>query len=133
MRLERFHRDPDQLLFLATRVLVRTVLSRYAPVAPADWRFAADEYGRPHVVGDGQPRLSFNLSNTSRLVVCAVAQDTDVGVDAERVRPRTPLDIADRFFAPREAAALSALPTDEQLARFYDYWTLKESYIKARG
>ncbi len=133
VRLERFHREPDRLLFLATRVLVRTVLSRYASVAPADWRFAADEYGRPHISGHDQPRLSFNLSHTSGLVVCAVARDTDVGVDAERVRSKSVLGIADRFFAPQEAAALHALPPDEQLRCFYDYWTLKESYIKARG
>ena len=37
-------------------------------------------------------------------------------------------EIARRFFAPEEAAAVEARPE-----RFFDYWTLKESYIKARG
>jgi 4'-phosphopantetheinyl transferase len=43
------------------------------------------------------------------------------------------LDVADRFFSPSEVAALRALPREEQLDRFFFYWTLKESYIKARG
>jgi 4'-phosphopantetheinyl transferase len=30
-------------------------------------------------------------------------------------------------------AALRALPLSQQRARFFDFWTLKEAYIKARG
>ena len=39
----------------------------------------------------------------------------------------------ERFFSPREVADLRGLPADEQPVVFFDYWTLKESYIKARG
>jgi 4'-phosphopantetheinyl transferase len=42
-------------------------------------------------------------------------------------------DIAERFFSAQEVADLRALPEDEQPLVFFDYWTLKESYIKARG
>src|SRR6478735_12461604 len=31
--------ERDRVLYLATRALVRTVLSQYAEVAPAEWRF----------------------------------------------------------------------------------------------
>jgi 4'-phosphopantetheinyl transferase len=41
--------------------------------------------------------------------------------------------IADRYFSPHEVRALRALPPDRQRERFFEYWTLKESYIKARG
>src|SRR5690606_16766306 len=54
-------------------------------------------------------------------------------VDVENVRRRAPLDVADTFFAPAEVAALRALPLEQQPQRFFEYWTLKESYIKARG
>ena len=40
---------------------------------------------------------------------------------------------ADRYFSPTEVAALGALPEAARPDRFFDYWTLKESYIKARG
>ena len=43
------------------------------------------------------------------------------------------LAIADCFFAPSEVDALRALPEADQPRRFLEYWTLKESYIKARG
>src|SRR5262249_41176042 len=39
-RNQRFWFEKDRRLFLATRALVRTVLSHYADVSPEDWRFA---------------------------------------------------------------------------------------------
>jgi 4'-phosphopantetheinyl transferase len=133
-RLERFVFLRDRLLYLATRALVRTVLSRYEAVAPAAWRFTISNHGRPEVSSQGERPLRFNLSNTNGLVVCAVVRDVEVGVDVEHVgRATAHLEVAEQFFAPAEVSALRALPRHEQHRRFCDYWTLKESYIKARG
>jgi 4'-phosphopantetheinyl transferase len=55
-------------------------------------------------------------------------------VDVENVRAReVSIDIADRYFAPQEVAALAAAPPHQQPYRFFEYWTFKEAYIKARG
>ena len=78
--------------------------------------------------------LSFNLSHTERLIVCLVALDREVGVDAEDTeRAGETVEVADRFFSPTEVAALRALPAQSRRRRFFQYWTLKEAYIKARG
>ncbi len=78
--------------------------------------------------------LRFNLSNTRGLVACAVALEGEIGVDVEAVdRGGDLLEIAERFMAAPEAAAIRALPPDAQAFRFFTYWTLKEAYIKARG
>jgi 4'-phosphopantetheinyl transferase len=45
----------------------------------------------------------------------------------------TDMAVADRFFAASEAACIRRCPPDNRQSRFYDFWTLKESYIKARG
>ncbi|WP_437911533.1 4'-phosphopantetheinyl transferase superfamily protein [Sorangium sp. So ce302] len=121
--------------YLLTRALVRTVLSKYANVAPEAWSFVRNEFGRPQIAGPpGVPPIRFNLSNTRGLIACLVALDRDVGVDVEDTeRASGAVDIADRFFSPGEVRALRALPPERQRARFFEYWTLKESYIKARG
>ena len=49
---------------LLTRVLVRTVLSRYAPLAPAAWEFESNANGKPRVAGEAAPELEFNLSHS---------------------------------------------------------------------
>jgi 4'-phosphopantetheinyl transferase len=114
---------------------VRTVLSYYADVRPEAWRFLTNDYGRPEVDEPADARwLKFNLSHTNGLIAMIVARDLEVGVDVEdRDRRGQLLNVADRYFSPSEVEALHALPDDEQLDRFFLYWTLKESYIKARG
>jgi 4'-phosphopantetheinyl transferase len=78
--------------------------------------------------------LRFNLSNTRGLIVCLVARDREVGVDVEDThRHGETVAIADRFFSPSESASLNKQPLHKQRDRFFDYWTLKEAYIKARG
>ena len=134
-RMARFIFDRDRRRFLMTRALVRSALSRYAAVAPADWTFTANAHGRPELVDRprGVPDLRFNLSHTEGLVACAVTIGREIGVDVEHVGRRLTHDIAGRFFAPREVRDLHALPAGEQPTVFFDYWTLKEAYIKARG
>jgi 4'-phosphopantetheinyl transferase len=134
-RRRRFHFERDRHSFLVTRALVRTVLSRYAAVAPTAWAFVPNGYGRPEIAGpEGVPPLCFNLSHTRGLVVCLVALGRDVGVDVEPVdRPAPSIGLAERYFAPAEVARLRRLAPAEFASTFLDLWTLKESYIKARG
>lgn len=59
-----------------------------------------------------------------------------VGVDVEDAAGRTAdrcLRIARRFFFPGEAAALQALPPEEQVPAFLTLWTQKEAAVKATG
>ena len=131
----RFYFARDRRRYLVTRALVRTVLSRYAPVDPRDWVFSTNGYGRPEIANaEAADALSFNISHTHSLIVLGVAKQRALGVDVENVKARkVSIDIADHYFAPAEVAALQIVPRDRQQDRFFEYWTFKESYIKARG
>jgi 4'-phosphopantetheinyl transferase len=122
---------------LVTRALIRTTLSRYHPtVDPRAWQFTTNAFGRPELASPlCEPRLRFNLSHTDGMIVCLVAADREVGIDVENVMRRQVdgVDIADHYFSVTEVADLRRLPRSEQRDRFFDYWTLKEAYIKARG
>jgi len=132
----RFHFADDRKRYRVTRALVRTALSRYAPVAPLDWSFATNAYGRPHIAeahGDAA-EISFNLSHTRGLIALAVTRGQAVGIDVENLAVReVSTGIADRFFAQAEVDELATTPPSRQQDRFFEYWTFKESYIKARG
>ncbi|MBA2675212.1 4'-phosphopantetheinyl transferase superfamily protein [Ramlibacter sp.] len=135
-RQRRFVFERDRHRYLVTRALVRTVLSRYVPVAPRDWTFTENRYGKP--TADNAPArdmaLSFNVTHTQGLVAIAVTRKAALGVDAENTEKRqAPLDVAGHFFAPDEVSALAGIGAERQHDRFFQYWTLKESYIKARG
>jgi 4'-phosphopantetheinyl transferase len=132
----RFYFADDRRRYLVTRALVRTVLSRYLPVSPRKWVFATNAYGRPEIANAVADRaqLSFNISHTRSLIVLGVTSRGALGVDVENFAARkVSLEIADRFFSPQEVAALARVPQQRQQYRFFEYWTFKEAYIKARG
>jgi 4'-phosphopantetheinyl transferase len=135
-RAARFRFPEHAHTFRVSHALVRACLSHYWPaVPPREWTFVENAHGRPDLApSPSVPPLVFNLSHTQGLAACAIALDAEIGVDVEWVDRRSATtEIADRFFAPAEVAQLKASPLSEQKSRFFDYWTLKESYIKARG
>jgi 4'-phosphopantetheinyl transferase len=133
-RLSRFVQAKDRHQFVVARGLLRTTLSRYADVLPSDWTFLCNRYGKPEIFSpETYTGLRFNISHTHGLVSCAVSRHHDVGIDVERTDRPTSMDVARRFFSPVEASHLERLPGEQRPGVFFDYWTLKEAYIKARG
>ena len=132
----RFHFARDRRRYLLTRALVRTVLSRYAGLAPTDWEFRTNPYGRPEIANGGPMagQIVFNVSHTHSLILLGVTRDRAIGVDVENLLSRSvTLDIADQCFARAEVEALARTPAERRQERFFEFWTFKESYIKARG
>jgi 4'-phosphopantetheinyl transferase len=134
-RVSRFVQQDDAMRFVIGRALARTMLSSFVNVAPQEWPIVIDEHGRPQLASlpSGAPDLCFNLSHTPGMVACAVTIAREIGVDVEHVGRHLTHDVPERFFSAREVADLRALPDAEQAIVFFDYWTLKEAYIKARG
>lgn len=118
--------------FIAARGMLRAVLASYLRTDPAALAFLYGEHGKPALADDGP--LRFNLSHSRGVALLAVAWGRELGVDVEGIREDVLRErIADRFFSPREVAALNALPEAEQAAGFFNCWTRKEAYIKALG
>jgi len=133
-RYARFAFEKDRRQFLLTRALVRDVLSRYLGVEPAALVFARNEYGKPALAEPLGCPVTFSLSHTKGLSVCAVASEQMIGVDVESLqRTNNHQDIAKRFFAPSEATFLESLNEAQKRPEFLRLWTLKEAFIKARG
>jgi 4'-phosphopantetheinyl transferase len=134
-RADRFCFQKDREHFIVARGLLRTILGRYLDVEPSQLRFCYNPHGKPalseELSGDG---LRFNLSHSHGLALYAITRGREVGVDIERIRPNlVDEQIAKGFFSRREVAKLRALPLAMQQVAFFDCWTRKEAYIKARG
>jgi 4'-phosphopantetheinyl transferase len=134
-RLGRFRVEVDRTTYLVAHALLRSVLSVHAPADPRSWRFAAGPHGKPSVAAPSEHRdISFNLSHARGRVAVAVALGREVGVDVEDAARAGALeDLADRYLSPVEVCALRALHPKARRERFLACWTLKESYLKARG
>lgn len=131
-RAARFVFDRDRSRFVAAHGWLRLLLAKYLGEPPAALRFALGPWGKPRLMDPGVD-VRFNLSHAGDHALIAVAVGIEVGVDLEQDRPEPLLDLARRFFAPGEVAALEALPYAEQPAAFTRGWTRKEAFIKALG
>jgi 4'-phosphopantetheinyl transferase len=134
-RAARFVMDVHRNRFIAGRAMLRDLIAGYLEQPPQSIRFAYNEWGKPAIApGFAQLDLRFNLSHSGDLAMYAFAIARDVGVDIEMIRADAAGDrIAENYFSPAEVTMLRALPADRQVEAFFNCWTRKEAYVKARG
>ena len=140
-RNQRYRFARDRHRDLVARALLRSALGGLLDTRPEDVEFEIGAKGKPHLKDKSEPQRAidqpalpfFNLSHSADWVVLAVA-NFPVGIDIEFTqRKNNVLAIARNYFFGREVEQLFSLPFDQQRERFFDYWTLKEAYMKARG
>ncbi|MBK6522730.1 MAG: 4'-phosphopantetheinyl transferase superfamily protein [Sphingobacteriaceae bacterium] len=77
--------------------------------------------------------LFFNLSNSGKKAVFAFSRNADVGIDLEMIRTLPDLEeLIQKNFTTKETEYINKLE-NEKLKRFFLFWTIKESYLKAIG
>ena len=133
-RADRYLRPENRVESIAGHALVRHALAERSGLPPDAFGFAADPLGKPHARVDGEPcALAVNLSHTTGMVAVAVGNAETVGVDVEPSGRPVTLEIADRYFCPREVAWLHGLPASDRREAFLRLWTGKEAFLKATG
>lgn len=135
-RYQGFGSARDGQIYLRSRAMLRRLLSKYSDVEPSQWQFVLGEHGRPGIDASqhGQ-KLDFNLSHTSDICACVISDGRACGIDVENTgRQSDYLKVAKRMFAEAELEAISS-PVDEKAGKkaFFQYWTLREAYLKALG
>jgi len=129
VRLDRFARKEDAERALLSEVLPRVLLSQAFGIRNRDIFFCKNEFGKPYV--RNRSDAYFNVSHSGDWVVCALARN-EIGIDIEKIK-QINSQIADCFFSKEELVSLNHIEGNDRLNRFYEIWTLKESYVKAVG
>ncbi|MBS7196640.1 MAG: 4'-phosphopantetheinyl transferase superfamily protein [Bacteroidales bacterium] len=114
---------------LLGEALVRFALKKYWNLTSEDYRIDRGEKGKPFIVG--VENVFFNISHSGDYVVCAVS-DREIGIDIEK-RTKARMEVAGRFFHGEEVAQLKMLEEDKQDQLFFNYWSVKESFLKYIG
>jgi phosphopantetheinyl transferase len=121
--------------YVASRALLREALSEYtdSAVTHSEWLFDTGPYGKPRVLIPAAPAPHFSISYTSDMLVIAVSQKFELGVDLEALPPETDREVPWQVLSSAERQAVHALPVAEQFLEFLRLWTLKEAYTKYFG
>lgn len=134
-RADRFHFAVDRMRYVVGRGVLRQLLARGLSTRPEALRFDYSGFGKPGMAtGVARSQLQFNLSHSGDIVLIGLTVGRALGIDVERMRTDLAVEkIAQRFFSPRERAALATLEPGRQADGFFTCWTRKEAYIKAHG
>lgn len=134
-RAGRYLLDRARDEFLAGRFLVRLALSRLLGVAPNTIRFGRSARGRPILQKtDGVPSVSFSLSHSAGLVICAIACGRIVGADIEGLAPIWKgTDLLRRCLHVEERLGFERPPLIAPDRILLEHWVYKEAYVKALG
>ena len=132
-RANRFHFAQHRHHFIVARGTLRTLLSRYLNTSPKELHFQYNVYGKP-ALDFPATRLHFNLSHSHELALFAFSYNREIGVDIEYMsRDIEYNELAQHTFSLQEATTITALSGEAKREGFFNCWTRKEAYIKARG
>jgi 4'-phosphopantetheinyl transferase len=134
-RASRFAFDRDRRRFIVARAHLRGLLAARLGTRPESVELAYGPRGKPELSRRfADSELRFNVSHSEDVAVFAFALRREIGVDVEAVRAIPDADdIAARFFSRRENEAYRALHRRDRALGFFNCWTRKEAFIKARG
>ena len=124
-KISKYRFDKDKKLSCGAYLLLKKQLNELNITNPI---FKTGKYGKAYI--SNYPNIHFNLSHSGKYVACAIS-DTPIGVDIEYNDPQIDLNIAKHYFFNSEYKRIikSENPSDE----FFNYWVLKESYMKYTG
>jgi 4'-phosphopantetheinyl transferase len=134
LRADRFRFEHDRRRFATCRVLLRWLLARELDGDPSAIEFSYGPFGKPALDTTVSPPLMFNVSHSEGQALIAVTRGAQVGVDIERMRCLDDVEqLASSVFSATERRAFDTLSPGDRMRGFFNGWTRKEAYIKARG
>lgn len=133
-RAARFYFERDRQPWIIAHGVLRMLLARYLQLEPQQVQFVSNEYGKPALAPSHRSKLTFNLSHSRDIALYALTCGRAVGVDVEYMKDDIEYDeVAKVSFSPTEQAVLRPLSEEAKHVAFFNCWTRKEAYIKARG
>ncbi len=126
----RFLRDRNS--YIVTHAILRIILGNHFETEPTSIEFKTNFFGKPSVQMNSRD-IHFNLSHSSGLSALAFSDQSEVGIDIERIDPEFDFDlIVNTQFSEKESRYLKAVEPDPRKT-FYILWTRKEAILKTLG
>jgi len=126
IELNKYKKNEYKYSYVTGILLVKR-LFEYFKYNPDDIKkISRNDFGKPYIDNN----LSFNISNSGNLVICAGALDCKVGIDIEKVRPVN-IKHFKKVFTSNEMKMIKNATNHSR--KFFELWTKKESVMKADG
>ena len=126
-KISGYRRWQDAQLSLLGRIILSQGLKKMNKnISINDLRYTT--YNKPYFEND---IIKFNISHSGNMVVCAISDTFDIGIDLEIIN--NTVKIEDYKSQMTVAEWQQVMATDNNHKSFFDYWTQKEAVMKAHG
>ena len=126
-KIAGYRRWQDSQLSLLGRILLYKGAANFN-IKSKEPNIEYTKYNKPY--WRGEDKVYFNISHSGEIVVCAITNLCDIGIDIELQRD---IDIED--FQPQmtEGEWMKISTSFNKIDALYNYWTQKEAVIKGCG
>lgn len=124
-KMQRYRNMSDKLLLAGNEILFQYFMHKGN--YPVDR--CIGENGKPYILNNSN--LFFNMSHSGKYAVCAFSS-VPLGVDIEEILP-IDIQLAKDYYCYHEYQDILKGPDNARIQHFYQYWVLKESFLKATG
>ena len=131
-RANKFRFEKDRLTYITAKATLRKLIAQYLNGKPNEITFQYNKQGKPSIVSE--IGLKFNVSHSGEKVLIGFALNHEIGVDIEYNKRKVKLEeVAKRFFSQTEYEKMIQIPESLWRNAFFNCWTRKEAFIKAKG
>lgn len=123
--------EQERRRYLGAEILLNRSLEILQEDVVLPVSYIRNQYGKPYLLPPND-HWYVNWSHSGEYVLCAVA-DREVGADLQYRKPGVKESLVRRALQPEEMEAYEKLLPTEREKRFYQYWAIKESCLKAMG
>jgi 4'-phosphopantetheinyl transferase len=125
-KINRYKRWQDRQAALFGKLLLLECLKKYDYPSDCLNNILFDRNGRLYL----DHNIDFNISHSGEYVICSIIDKGRVGVDIERIKP---IELSG-FEQHMTSEQWNNIKKDANgYNKFYEYWTIKESVLKADG
>ena len=130
-RLNGFRNNHSKDTFFSSRIAMRKLFSSYLDMPVDSIQFDTRTHGKPCIHLDND-RFEFNLTHSGSLILLAVSNNVEIGIDIEAVRQVTNWKSISRKVFDQKTCSL-LLKSENPADLFVRYWTTFESRQKLFG
>lgn len=129
---ERFKQAEHRDRYIICHGILRQLLASRVNQSAKNLRIEKTEFGKPFL--PESPELSFNMSHSGDILAIAMGGKCQLGIDVECYKARNTWEgLVKKCFATEEADYWYSLDTSERSRAFYQFWVIKEAFVKAVG
>lgn len=119
--------------YITSHGILRYILCQYLEVDPKLIQFKYGVNGKPSLRSELQ-NLRFSLSRSKDFSVFAFRNNSEVGVDIEKIETKFHfIEIVNKYFTTEEKVYLFTLLPELKTMNFFSLWTLREAVLKING